>query len=513
MKNIFKKSLAALALVPTVFMFGACMFDGDDYNKKASVAKYDAVVQSYNNLGNNYTQTISFEFDDQMKQFVSYQYPNFDSEMEIVVKFDEEDMSTVVDGQLQSAIYNNREYSYEDEDLLLVNSCDLIGTPDNMIDDLLSLNFDNLKQIAFMLDDKAISSKNNTTSVKLNLGELVNELIEDFKENENRPIIHFINNVVDILYDDMTIDSFVAELKNEITSTTTIQNLLDFVEQKLGLDLEFMVEQHYRVGDVEEKFDAYTYNGYNVYSIDETYSTWDLIKEFELTELYGMSASKIRNEIDAFVENLSSNEMTLKDYIIRSNMKEYFGDMYYDLEELCDEDELEEIYAYFNDEYETNMSNIVNLKVNKLDVVINFVVGSANEFKGYEICLNSDLEYNYGGIKISTLASGKIKAEISNVGSTIVNEPNGDIANIQDVIRVKRSNLIEGEDFVIKKINRDYLDFEIEGVASLGNFDSKSSGKELVISSDIVDEILSDDENNVLYFDSWGNGRYWIIFE
>ena len=504
MKKIFKSLMLGLAIIPTSFMFVACGPKDKDpepptYNKEANVTTLNNAAEKFESAIANHTETVTIELDDSLIALLQSAELEVGELPTITLKTDKANnayamsIPGIMDG-IVAGNYNASRFADENE-YWNINPNTGVEVVGSMLD---SIDLNALQEFAFTLNDEAVTVETvngvEVVSVDLDLHVLINKLLTTIKTNKDAPIINLINGLLADFGVENTIAEIVADLKTEVTETTTIKQVVTLALSKLGIDLnvdtllenikdimelttgiEYQSEHDDTLMIDDYSFVAFSkFYGYGTEMID------GIAQMLEAPVLAAMdiTTTEWADGLDMFVTTLSSEDLTLVNTIV----KLIVGDpTNYETEEEY-LDAVEAAVDKINDMFD----KLNAISINDLSVVINLETQN-NVAKGYSIDLNAAVAITMPVGESSINVGLTLDADFSNIGTTTIAIPTTGADYEGVILTVSAADITAGEALVIDDVVIHTMD---EFTTSTNN-EVKFEEGTLTISAQVINEFLA----------------------
>ena len=283
-------------------------------------------------------------------------------------------------------------------------------------------------------------------SIGTNLKEEIAAIATAIVTYGDQPLGTLIDAILAVHYNDLTIQSLVTDLKTEITSTSTVADVISFAGDKLGISLDDTFASILAILDEDEILNANFY---------------------ELLEVE--NATEFATMIDQLVANyLTNTELTLDGFINSLS---------------AEDDEniamLQQIYASLDE-----------LQVADFSFDITFTTDTQNQnLASATATVSADLTIM--GVRYTISANASLA--LSNINSTVITLPTmTDIEDIYVRLEFETSELTANTEKVVSDINLGEQDFVIaQSGNTTANATYSASNRTLTLSADAVDIALS----------------------
>lgn len=501
MKKFLRTFMLLFMLVPFALLATACGDKEDPYDKEANVEAYNEAVNVLETslTGNNYTQRTTIALSQTLQELIESSSGDAFSMPNTTLKYDNGNIYMLTENMAEVYLigdqYIEREYDEENSEwgeYSTTNSF-MIGMATGTLQ---SMDFDMLRDFAFKFDEKAIntsvSNGTQTVSVRINLGTLLQKVMNNLKVNKNRPMINVINQLIADLYSpEVTVEKIVTAMKTRVTADTTLGDILEMVETSTGYDLGTMLES--TIETIKQSMAAAMYSetitssglhtGINFGSLsteDESLAMLDMVgmmMDVPLFEILEVDATTFETKLDALLASLQDEDNTIINMLVGMMLQ---NDTTESLTPEMALENVESIFTLFDALVFRDLS--VVLKINTNEEVL----------QGWSMDLNADI--GFVGVAGGMALSATINNVYSDIGTTEVALPSSiQVSNASYVIEVNASLLEDllTEDLVISDVDFAYLeDFTLQtNLTDMVVYNSET--KTLTIANEVVGAFLN----------------------
>lgn len=490
MKGIIKNLVVAILLIPFAFIFSACV-KKEEYDKQANVDSFTNAVEELMSIGDNYTQTVSFNIDDDSKELLAEMGMDFEEISGFVYKKDGSDYSVSVGSDTYMYYLDGVSYLYEDEGYFVDYITSYTGYEIQIqYLDISNYDLNALKDLAFRLNDKAITITNTPTgkniSIKLDVDTAYNKLIDNIDKNLNRPLHVAVDKFLSDFIGNISSVELITELKQLLTEDTTYEQVIKFIEEKFKVDLTSYIQTVFTEYSEAGSYGDYTYSEYGYGFLKFNYENsgfdYETVKGLKCLEQLELTKQEVDEALDMAIDAL--NNKTLKDVIISLIMEEsdYFESGYN--EETTKED-AEKIWT---DTYK----QIKSIDLSGTYIQIDLITDDNGKIEGYAVKIDVTYSQTSAGKTVTVKFAGEISCSYSKIGTTSIKLPTNMVKNgYRNMIVANLYDVVLGESFIIGGFDDSYPDFIIDGVASMFDSDISIDGKELVIEAAVMQKFYN----------------------
>lgn len=300
-------------------------------------------------------------------------------------------------------------------------------------------------------------------NIVLDFKDVVKSLQQAIKDNQDKPLRNLIDAVLAVFDNQLTVDSIVVNLKENITQESTLSDMFDFLKLNFNFNLESILD-----------------------FIEMDLSVLD-VNFFELMEIE--SKEEFDAMVDDYVEMLSNEEFTLNNLLSNPEGTEDLG--------------LEFINLFAN---EININQLVL----ELSITTN---ADVNDIKEINFMLNVDVDV----LEENFAISADFKLSISDLQTTEIMLPEitaDEVTDINIELRIKKEELVKDQPKQVQNIDLFGKDDSfVSFFNEVGNITYDEETKTLTLSKEFVNELLDNGYNSYhQYYNTDASVSIAIIF-